>query len=225
MRSIWAGVGSFGCIWLPFSVTWTRFPRANRSLDSSNSSKAAFCRHPCPARDCRCALILAKDGHEGCRVLPIATLDEAIQFFRGERTLENALKHNIEFEHVIPKAVDFAMIRGQKHAKDAAYLAAAGGHNLLLYGPPGEGKPLLASALPGITPRLSDEEKVQLTRIYSAYGALERDGMAVTRRPMCPVHHTATKQALVGGGSKIPKPGEITLARKGRARPGRNSAD
>src|SRR5215831_8132109 len=86
---------------------------------------------------------------------------------------------------------------------------------MLLIGPPGEGKSLLASAMPGILPRLSDEEKVQLTRIYSAHGALEKDGLAVTRRPLRSVHHTASKQALIGGGSKIPKPGEITLAHLG----------
>ena len=80
-------------------------------------------------------------------------------------------------------------------------MAAAGGHNLLLIGPPGEGKSLLASAMPGILPRLNDAEKVQLTRIYSASGALEKDGQAVTRRPMRSIHHTASKQSIVGGGT------------------------
>ena len=92
---------------------------------------------------------------------------------------------------------------------------AARGHNLLLIGPPGEGKSLLASALPGILPRLTDEEKVQLTRIYSASGQLQRDGMAVTRRPVRSVHHTASKQSIIGGGSGVPRPGEITLAHFG----------
>jgi len=161
------------------------------------------------------ALIMAKDGHEGCGVYPTAKLSEVIEFFSGQRTLENALKQRIVFESVIEKAVDFSKIRGQQHAKEAALLAAAGGHNLLLIGPPGEGKSLLASALPGILPRLNDAEKVQLTRIYSAAGALERDGQAVTRRPMRSVHHTASKQSIVGGGSGVPRPGEITMAHLG----------
>lgn len=162
-----------------------------------------------------CALILVKPGHDSCRVFPVSAMGEVIEFFSGKRKLENVLKNPIQFESVIPKAVDFGMIRGQRRAKDAACIAAAGGHNMLLVGPPGEGKSLLASALPGIMPRLSDEEKVQLTRIYSACGALEKDGVAVTRRPMRPVHHTASKPSLVGGGTGVPRPGEITLAHLG----------
>jgi len=162
-----------------------------------------------------CALILAKPGHEGCRVFAVSTLEEVVDFFAGKRKLENALRQEIRFDPVIPKAVDFGAIRGQDRAKEAAIIAAAGGHNLLLIGPPGEGKSLLAGAIPGILPRLSNEEKVELTKIYSAYGALEHDGQAVTRRPFRTVHHTISKEALVGGGAKIPRPGEITLAHHG----------
>ena len=161
------------------------------------------------------ALILAKPGHEGCGVYPVSKLSEVIDFFRGSRKLDNALKQKIVFESVVEKAVDFGKIRGQAEAKEAALLAAAGGHNLLLIGPPGEGKSLLASAMPGILPHLTDEEKVQLTRIYSAAGLLAKDGQAVTRRPMRSVHHTASKQSIVGGGSGVPRPGEITMAHLG----------
>lgn len=84
-----------------------------------------------------------------------------------------------------------------------------------MVGPPGEGKSLIASAMAGILPRLTDGEKVELTRIYSALGLLGDDGMAVTRRPFRPVHHSASMQSLVGGGSGIPKPGEVTLAHHG----------
>ena len=162
-----------------------------------------------------CALILAKSGYEGCNVYPVATLSEVIEFFQGHRKLQNALKERVRFDNAIPKCVDFGKIRGQQRAKDAAIIAATGGHNLLLIGPPGEGKSLLASAIPGILPPLLNGEKVDLTRIYSACGELGHDGVAVTRRPFRSVHHTASKQSLVGGGSKVPRPGEVTLAHLG----------
>lgn len=162
-----------------------------------------------------CALILMKPGHDGCGVFPVSTLDEVIDFFCGKRSLANALKEKITFEHAFESAVDFGKIRGQKAAREAAMISAAGGHNLLLIGPPGEGKSLIASALPGILPRLNPEEKVELTRIYSACGQLAHDAMAVTRRPMRPVHHTASQPSLIGGGSGTPRPGEITLAHLG----------
>jgi len=162
-----------------------------------------------------CALIMAKPGHEGCGVYAAGLVEEVIDFFNGKKKLENVLRERISFENAIAKSVDFGRIKGQAKAKRAAEISAAGGHNLLFIGPPGEGKSLLASAIPGILPRLSDAEKVQLTKIYSACGELENDGHAVTRRPMRSVHHTASKQSVIGGGSKIPRPGEVTLAHLG----------
>jgi magnesium chelatase family protein len=162
-----------------------------------------------------CALILAKPGHEGCSVCPAARLEEVLQFFSGQAKLPNALREPIRFESVIQKPIDFGKIRGQEQAKRAAVISAAGGHNLLLIGPPGEGKSLIASAISGILPRLREGEMVELTRIYSAVGQLSTDGQAVTRRPVRNIHHSVSMQALVGGGSGTPRPGEITLAHHG----------
>lgn len=181
----------------------------------------AFCAKPgqqviVPAgNEKECALILAKTGHEGCGIFPASKLAEVIGFFNGQHRLVDARKNGIRFEEAIEKAPDFGRIKGQATAKRAAMISAAGGHNLLLIGPPGEGKSMLAKAMPGILPRLRDAEKVLLTKIHSACGKLNRDGLAVTRRPMRSIHHTASKNAIIGGGSGVPVPGEVTLSHLG----------
>jgi magnesium chelatase family protein len=162
------------------------------------------------------ALILAKPGHEGCKVYALSLLEDVIAYFKGNGVLDdNLVRGKLRFEPAVVKAPDFGQVRGQQLAKEAALIAAAGGHNMLMVGPPGEGKSMLASAIPGILPKLAEEEIVQLTRIYSACGALDRDGMVVNRRPFRTAHHTTPKQALVGGGSGLPRPGEITLSHLG----------
>ena len=160
-----------------------------------------------------CSLILSRPGYDESRVCPVNLLSEVIDSFMGKGELSAVLPPHDEA--MIPDAPDFGTIRGQATAKRAAIISAAGGHNLLLIGPPGVGKSLLAKALPGIMPPLSFEEKVELTRLYSASGHLAQDGAIVTQRPMRSPHHTASKEALVGGGSGVATPGEITLAHRG----------
>jgi magnesium chelatase family protein len=159
-------------------------------------------------------LVKFKSGGENFGIYPVKTLQEVIDYLTGKRELKSEIKA-FTYEPAIAKAEDFSTIRGQVQAKRAAVISAAGGHNLLLIGPPGEGKSLLASAIPGILPNLTKEEMADLTRIYSACGQLEDNTKAVTRRPMRTIHRSASRQAVIGGGTGVPKPGEITLAHLG----------
>lgn len=152
---------------------------------------------------------------EGIEVYPVSSLAQAISFL-GEQLELDAYELNGEVYQAsqVAPPLDFAEVRGQEAVKRAITIAAAGSHNLLMVGPPGTGKTMLAQRIPAILPPLSRTESLETTRIYSALGLLP-DGIALMdQRPVRTPHHSATAQALVGGGS-IPKPGEVSLAHHG----------
>lgn len=113
-----------------------------------------------------------------------------------------------------PPELDFAYIRGQEFSKRALEVAAAGGHNVILTGPPGSGKTLLAKSLPSILPPLTDSEALEVTKMYSVVGQLSATAPLITTRPFRAPHHQASSLALIGGGTH-PRPGEISLAHRG----------
>ena len=154
---------------------------------------------------------------EGIRIYPVRTLQEAAGFLSGEVVIEpfSVDREGLLDRSAAPPVIDLAEIKGQEQAKRALEIAAAGGHNLLMIGPPGAGKSLLARALPGILPPLSFEEALEVTRIYSIAGLLDPDTPLVTRRPFRAPHHTISYAGMVGGGHGTPGPGEITLAHHG----------
>lgn len=153
---------------------------------------------------------------EGLAMIPVNTLGEAVQFLAGEIDIA---------PHVVPPFAeagygshdglypDMADVRGQASAKRALEVAAAGGHNLLMIGPPGSGKTMLARRLPGILPPMTFPESLEVTKIYSIAGLTGRGGL-VASRPFRSPHHTISHIALVGGGA-IPRPGEVSLSNHG----------
>ncbi len=152
---------------------------------------------------------------DGIEVYPVATLSQAVSFLNEQLPLEPyELNGEVYQASKVAEPLDFVDVRGQEAVKRAICVAAAGNHNLLMIGPPGTGKTMLAQRIPGILPPLARSESLETTRIYSALGLLP-DGIALMdERPVRTPHHSATAQALIGGGS-IPRPGEVSLAHNG----------
>lgn len=152
---------------------------------------------------------------EDLEVIPVGSLAQAVAFFAGELDIDpHPSKIQELFEQFSVYDLDFADVRGQESAKRAMTLAAAAQHNLLMVGPPGSGKTMLAKRMPTILPQLSAAESIETTRIYSALGQLPAGQPLLARRPFRSPHHTISDAGLVGGGSP-PAPGEISKAHNG----------
>ena len=153
---------------------------------------------------------------DGIEIYPVETLQEVMFFLRGRVTIEPYPCTGFDKIHEapVPAVEDFSDVKGQEAAKRALEIAAAGNHNAIMIGPPGGGKTMLAKRLPGILPRLSREEALDVTKIYSINGLLRAGEPVIRMRPFRNPHHTISNVALVGGGS-VPKPGEVSLAHHG----------
>ncbi|MDD5038222.1 MAG: YifB family Mg chelatase-like AAA ATPase, partial [Dehalococcoidales bacterium] len=152
---------------------------------------------------------------EGVKIIPVNSLAQLVSYLRGEIAAPEYKSGELE-ESVSPAAsiTDMAYIKGQEHVKRALEVAAAGGHNVVMMGPPGSGKTLLARSLPSILPSMTNEEALEVTKIYSVSGLLPSDTPLIRQRPFRSPHYTISNAGLVGGGH-WPKPGEISLSHRG----------
>ena len=151
----------------------------------------------------------------GIDIIPIEHLHQAVEFLAGLNKIEPA---SVDIDAIFSKSdkydVDFSEVKGQEHAKRALEITASGGHNVLMSGPPGSGKTMLARRLPTILPDLSFEEALETSKIYSIMGLLPKGKGLMSTRPFRAPHHTISDAGLIGGG-QIPRPGEVSLAHNG----------
>jgi len=150
----------------------------------------------------------------GVDIYPVETLRQLVDHLNKIKNIPLYSRESFDTQRKEDTDLDFSYIKGQETAKRALEIAAAGGHNALLNGPPGSGKTLLAKTLPTILPDLAFDESLEITKIYSVASLLSYDKPLVTQRPFRSPHHTASGISLIGGGT-WPRPGEISLAHRG----------